>query len=312
MIEMRTILYYLFSRGWYLFSLLPLRILYIFSDAIYFLVYYLIRYRRRIVRSNLQTSFPEKGFKEIIQIEKKYYAWFCDYIAETVKLASMSKKEMCRRMKFEGMDDIEQSIGSDNSCFVYLGHYCNWEWITSLPLHAPENTTFAQIYHALSNPVIDRLFLHLRERFGAFSIQKENTLRQIITWNKAGKQTITGFISDQVPKWNSIHYWTTFMNHDTPVFTGTERIARKLGFSAFYADVCRPKRGYYICRFLKMADNARDTEEFELTETYMRMLEKSIRRDPQFWLWSHNRWKRTHEEFNQKFADAEKRIGISE
>jgi Kdo2-lipid IVA lauroyltransferase/acyltransferase len=308
---MKKILYKFFSGLWYILSLLPLKLLYALSDIAYYFVYYVVRYRRGVVRHNLMTAFPEKDRNSIILIEKEYYSWFCDYIAETIKLASISEEEIARRMKFEGMEEVEKVFTSGRSSFLYLGHYCNWEWITSLPLYAPKNIIFGQIYHVLSNSIMDSLFLKNRERFGAVSIAKENTLRQIINWDRAKKLTITGFISDQVPKWNSIHYWTDFLNHDTPVFTGTERIARKLGYAVFYGDVHRVKRGYYVCRIVKMTDNARETDEFELTEKYMRLLEQAIRQDPPYWLWSHNRWKRTHERFNEMFPDEERRGKIT-
>lgn len=304
---MKNLFYRICAGVWYLLSLLPFWLTYLLSDWTYYIVYYIIRYRRKVVRKNLEVSFPEKSHAEIIKIEKDFYLWFCDYIGETIKLASISKDEISRRMKFEGLDEINKVFAEGRSAFMFLGHYCNWEWITSLPMYFPKDVIFAQLYHALSNGVMDRLFLKNRERFGAFSIPKENSLRQLITWDKNKQLSITGFISDQVPKWNSIHYWTNFLNHDTPVFTGTERIARKLGYAVFYGDLVRVKRGYYVCRVVKMTDNARDTEEFELTEKYMRLLETTIRRDPPCWLWSHNRWKRTHKEFNEMFPDEAKR-----
>ena len=130
-----NLIYYSVFFLWYLLSLLPLRFLYFISDLLFYPLYYCIRYRRKIIRNNLSNSFPEKDLKEIVQIEKQFYSFFCDYIVETLKLFSISKKQLMRRMTFEGLDEIVESMNKKNKdfCFIYLGHYCNWEWIASLP-----------------------------------------------------------------------------------------------------------------------------------------------------------------------------------
>ncbi len=302
-----NILYQVVHAFWYLISLLPFRVIYLLSDGMYVLVYHIARYRRGVVRRNLVSSFPEKSHDEIMEIEHGFYHYFCDYVGETIKMASMSPEEMAEHMQFENTEEIERSFAEGKSVAYYLGHYGNWEWISSMPMHFAPDIQFAQIYHVLYNKVADRLFLQNREHFGAKSVSMKNTLRQLIRWHSEGKMTITGFISDQAPKWQSIHHWLPFLNHDTPVFTGTEQIARKLGYAVYYGDVRRISRGYYVCRSVKMTDDARHCAEFELTERYMQLLEETIRRAPAFWLWSHNRWKRTHEDFNRRFPDAAKR-----
>lgn len=145
---------------WYTFSLLPLWLLYVLSDFLYVVVYRLAGYRRAIVRKNLVNSFPEKETREIEEIERGFYHWFCDYIVETVKLMSISEKDIKRRMRFEGLDDIKAHLRSGHSVTVYLGHYCNWEWVTSLGLHIAEGDIAAQLYHPLENKLMDNLFLH--------------------------------------------------------------------------------------------------------------------------------------------------------
>ncbi|KGN74897.1 acetyltransferase [Porphyromonas macacae] len=295
----------LYSFG-YLFSLIPLRVLYLFSDLLYFPLYYCIRYRRKIVRKNLVASFPEKTLRDIIRIEKKFYAFFCDYIIETIKLFSISRKAMMRRMKFENIQEIEEVFASGQSCSLYLGHYCNWEWISSLPMHIGKECKCGQIYHALENPAFDRLFLKIRGRFGAHSIAMEDTFRTIVTWQRQGDLSIVGYISDQAPSYNAMHYWTNFLNHeDTPVFTGPERISRLVNAVPFYTEIERTKRGYYKCRFIRMTESIKETPKFSITETYFRMLENTIVREPSFWLWSHNRWKRTREGFQARFSEEE-------
>ena len=196
------LVYHIVYAFWYLLSLLPLRVLYILSDIVYYPLYYVVRYRRRVVRDNLTSSFPKKEKKEIIRIEKDFYAWFCDYVVETIKELSMSKEQMSRRMTFSGVDDIAAAMEKEgkNFCFIYLGHYGNWEWMASLPLWCPEDVQCGQIYHPLRNKDFDRLFLHLRGQYGSVSIPMKETLRKIIEMRRNKQKAIIGFISDQAPK----------------------------------------------------------------------------------------------------------------
>lgn len=296
------IVYYIVFFTWYLLSLLPLKILYFISDILFLLVYYIVRYRRTIVRKNLLGSFPEKPKEKIIEIEKQYYHFFCDYIVETLKLFSISKEELKKRMTFSGIEEIEREMHEKDRtfCFAYLGHYCNWEWIASLPYWVSDDMLCGQIYHPLYNKAFDKLFLNLRNKFGGTSIPMKETLRRIIELRRAKQKTIIGFISDQSPKWNSIHHWTPFLNRETPVFTGTEKIGKQVNALIYYADVKRVRRGYYHCQFKPMFDNPNDIPDFEITDAYMKNLEQMISVTPQYWLWSHNRWKRTKEEFNRR------------
>lgn len=308
---MNRVLYYLIFFLGTVVSLLPLRLLYFFSDILYFPLYHCVRYRRKVVRKNLVDSFPEKGLKEIVRIEKKFYSFFCDYMVETVKLFSISKKEMQKRMTFEGVDIVTSAFDAGRSCSCYLGHYCNWEWVSSLPVHLGRPEICGQVYHPLENKITDRLFLYLRGRFGAKSIEMDDTFRTVIGWKKRGVLNVVGYISDQVPSYESVHYWADFLHHDTPVFTGSERISKIADATVVYLDISRPKRGYYVCRFVKIADSLNDHPIFYATEQYFRLLEQTILRAPQYWLWSHNRWKRTREVYNQIYTQEEqvKRLG---
>ncbi|MBP8621425.1 lysophospholipid acyltransferase family protein, partial [Bacteroides sp.] len=308
---MKSILYYIVFSFWFLASLLPLRLLYVFSDLLYYPLYYGVRYRRKVVRNNLVSSFPEKDMKEIIQIEKDFYSFFCDYMVETVKLFSMSKKEMQKRMTFEGTELVTDAFDAGRSCSCYLGHYCNWEWVSSLPIHLGRPEICGQVYHPLESKAFDKLFLYLRGRFGAQSITMDDTFRTVIGWKKSKILNIVGYISDQVPGYESVHYFADFLHHDTPVFTGTERISKIADTTVVYLDISRPKRGYYLCRFVKIADSLNDHPIFYATEQYYRLLEQTIQRAPQYWLWSHNRWKRTREEFNQLYSEEERAKRLS-
>lgn len=308
---MKKILYGFFITWWYAMSLLPLKLLYLLSDGLYYIIYYVAQYRRPLVRKHLADCFPEKSEAERIRIEKEFYAWFCDYIVETIKLFSISKKQIMRHMVFKGTEQVKESCAKGQSCAVYLGHYCNWEWITSLPLWAGKDITFGQIYHVLENQAFDQLFLKLRNRLGAVSIPMAETLRKIVKMRQEGKQIVIGFIADQVPLWNNIHYWTDFLHHDTPVLTGTEKIAVKANFAVYYLDVKRIKRGYYEAEFKLLTDKPKECKEFEITEMYFRELEKTIRQQPAYWLWTHNRWKRTREEWLKITAPQQARRGRS-
>lgn len=306
---MKNLTYYLSFALWFIISLLPLWVFYRLSDGLYYLVYHVVRYRRRVVYANLRSSFPEKSEAEIERIAKDFYSFFCDYIVETLKLFSMGEKNIRKRMKFEGLDQVKKDFANGRSVSVYLGHYCNWEWISSLGLHLDEQC--GQIYHPLENATLDRLFLYMRGRFKAQSIKMDDTFLTILKWKKEGRKNIVGYIADQVPGYNNIHYWADFLHHDTPVFTGAERISKIMDTAVYYIDVERPRRGYYVARFIKIADSLNEHPVFFATEQYFRLLEKNIQRAPQYWLWSHKRWKRTREEFNRLFTEEERKKRLS-
>ena len=298
---MNKVVYYLVYVIWYLLSLLPFWVHYLFSDFVYLIVYRLIGYRVKVVRNNLTTSFPEKSEAEILQIERKFYHSLCDYFVEAVKMMTMSERQMRRRMVFKNAEALNLCIAEKQSIALYLGHTFNWEWITSLPLWLTKKAHCGQLYHALENEAFDTLFLHIRERWGSECIPLVDVLRKTIEYKQKQQTTIIGYLADQVPHWNNIHHWCWFLNHDTPVMTGTERIAIKNRQAIFFLEMSRPKRGYYVAEFKLVTRTPEHLKEFEATDIYHQMLERSIRRQPELWLWSHNRWKRTREEFNERF-----------
>ena len=278
-----------------------MRVHYIMSDIIYFLVYRVIGYRRKTVHWNLASAFPEKNEQEIKQIERQFYHWFCDYFVETIKMMTISEAEMRRRMVFKGTDKINQLVDEGTSCAIMLGHYCNWEWISTLPLSVTDKATCAELYHPIENPDFDRLFLYIRQRFGSICIPMEETLRHIVKYQHEERPLVIGYIADQKPNWRNIHLWMPFLNHMTPVFTGSERIVKRTRQAFFYGDVRRIKRGYYECEFKLIEKSSETMPDYQLTERYMQELERTIRRDPALWLWSHDRWSRTKEEFDFRF-----------
>ena len=275
-----------------LISRLPLGVLYVLADLCFPVLYYVARYRRKVVTENLNNAFPELSPRERRQIRRRFYRWFCDYVVETLKLLSISRQEMMRRMVIEGVDEMERSLETKPFVFIFLGHYCNWEWVSSIPLwYQKEASHGAQLYRPLKNKAFDGLFLEMRSRFGSENISKYEALRHILQLRRDGKKTCIGFISDQTPGWNSIHDWVDFLHQDTPVFTGTERIAKKVDAAIFFADIRRVRRGYYHLVLRRMTDEPKDFPDYALTEQYMRELEQIIRRQPHLWLWSHRRWK---------------------
>lgn len=277
-------------------SHLPLGVLYIFSDLCFPILYYVVRYRRRVVRENIAHSFPELSERERTRIQRRFYRFFCDYVVETLRLLSMSPDEMRRRMVIEGVDDMEDSLSRVPFVFIYLGHYCNWEWISSIPLWGRrEDVVMGQLYRPLKDKEFDRLFMDLRTHFGATNISKYESLRHILNYKREGQRAIIGFISDQSPTPVNIYEWVDFLHQDTPVFTGTERIAKKVGAAIYFADVERIRRGHYRLRLRLMTEDARSYPDYKLTEMYMDRLEQMIRRQPHLWLWSHKRWKHTRE-----------------
>lgn len=283
--------YHLLSFFLRLFSYVPFCLLYIISDGLYFLVYYIFRYRRRIVRKNLTESFPEKGEDDIKKIEKKFYSFFTDNILESLKMFTISRKEMLRRVKFINVEEVDALMGDGKSISLFLGHYGNWEWMSSIPLHINKEVVAAQIYHKLSNKNMDRLMLYVRERMGAVCVEMRKTARYVNELATENKVCIIGFIADQSPRKKDSRHFLHFLNHNTPVLTGTEKITKHYDFGAFFLDVKRVKRGYYEARFVKMHDNPKSLPDFELTAIYYQMLEKCIRTQPELYLWSHNRFR---------------------
>lgn len=280
----------------YLLSLLPMRLLYLLSDCLFFPLFHIVKYRRKVVEKQLDECFPEKSMQERRAIERQFYHFFCDYLVEVIKLFSISKKEMMRRMKFVGIEQVREELKDKKFCFLYLGHYCNWEYIASLSYWLPE-IHCGQIYHRIYNQAFDELFLKLRGQFGGESILMKDTLRRILTLRNQEKKVMIGFIADQLPKWENMHHWTTFLNHDTSFFIGAERIAKQVDAALYYVDVEREKRGYYQVRFRLMTLHPKEFPDYELTDQYARLLEESICRQPAYWLWTHKRWKRTKEEW---------------
>lgn len=279
----------------YILNKLPLRVLYFISDLLFPVFYYVVGYRRKVVRKNLHNCFPEKSEKELLAIEKDFYHRFCDYFVETIKFYGMSEKEVVKHIDFKGLDEVRRMLAEGRSCVCYMGHVFNWEFVVSLPVFMRDQADVAigAVYHRLRNPRFDKLCNDMRAQYGADNVDMKKTLRHIVNLQKNNKKFIFGFISDQLPKMEAMNHWLTFMNQDTPVFTGAEKIAVRTKSSVFYVNMVREKRGRYVADFILMAEDATVLPEFELTNDFFRRIEDDIRKDPASWLWTHKRWKRT-------------------
>lgn len=303
---MTQIVYVLF----YTLSLLPFRILYGMADIGYVLLYYIIRYRRGVVRKNLVTAFPEKSIDDIKTIERKFYHWFCDYFLEAIKLLSISDKELRRRFTIINSEEVEQCFQEGQDVAAILGHYCNWEWLSCVGMNLPPEREIGLIYHPLRNKTFDYLFRKLRSHEqNGHVIPKKDILRYVVTKKREGVRNICGYISDQGPKWTNIHLWLPFLNHEyTPVFTGGERIMRKMNNAVFYVEMSRPKRGYYTATYKLITREPNTLPADDITRRFFCLLEETIRQEPAFYLWSHNRWKRTKEEFDRRFQVINRKV----
>lgn len=303
--RLKNIAYHILFVVWYAVSCLPMWVLYAISTLLSIILFYIVRYRRKVVHQNIKASYPELSSKRRWMIERRFYLHFCDLFMESIKYFSISEKNIRKRMRFKGVELLEQSAKNGRSCGVFLGHYANWEWISSMPLWIDTSLCLCtQLYHPIENLVTDRLLAYTRQRWGGVNINAEHSIRELVKYRQMGKPILIGFIADQTPVYDNIHYWTNFLNHpETPVFTGAEKIMQKFDMDVYYLDVRRIRRGHYVAEYKLITTEPQKYGEFELTEIYTRMMEHTINRAPAYWLWSHKRWKRTKEGYYEKYPN---------
>ena len=279
----------------YIISLMPFWVLYGLADFIFVLVYYVVRYRRKIVAKNMRESFPELSDKELSKIARKFYRNFADYIVETIKLNHISDEEIKRRMVFKNMDIIDRLFDEKRSIAAYFSHCGNWEWVPSITLWSRHTTgkdvEFCQVYRPLKNKWYDEYMLRLRSRFNSLSFKKKTVLRDLLLLRRREMPSITGFMSDQKPSKGDESHIVKFLNHPSAVITGTEQVARKLDMAVVYFDMHKLSRGYYELEVKLITDNTSTMEPMAITDAYVKLLEETIKRNPSIWLWTHNRWK---------------------
>jgi KDO2-lipid IV(A) lauroyltransferase len=273
-----------------LLSRLPLSVLYLLSDLMFFIGYRVIRYRREVVVKNLRKSFPDKTEKEIHEIEKRFYHNLCDYPVETLKMLTMSREQVMRRMKYMNPEVIENEARAGKSMIYLTSHQFNWEWLlagvcltTTAPLH--------YVYQAQSSAFFDSVINVVRQRFGAHPIRKEKVAREAI--KRKGEVSGLAMLSDQFPGIDSDkRYWTSFLNQDTAFFQGINQLPVIMQCPVIFFESRKIRRGYYECRLVKIAEPPYERNDFSVVNNYVRATEKIIREQPEGWLWSHDRWKK--------------------
>lgn len=275
----------------YLLSLLPFWLLYLISDVLYFVIYYLTGYRKGVIRENLANSFPEKSLAERRAIERKYYAYLCDLLVETVKMLTISRKQILKRMtttRPETIADMEAMIATGRNIIGAVGHYGNWEF-AALRFSLLTDIERVIVYKPLANTIYDRVFKHMRERYGATLVAMKDVLRKLASLRD--RQTFTMLVSDQTPIQESVQYFTNFLNQPTAMFMGIEKLAKSTDAIVVFCDLRCVRRGYYSFDFVLLEDNPKQAEPHQITNKHVAYLENMIKLAPQFWLWSHRRWK---------------------
>lgn len=278
----------------YLFSLFPMFILYLLSDLGYFILFYLVRYRRKVVQKNLKNSFPDKRGTELKKLEKAFYRHFCDLTFEIGKVLTAPKSWGLKHLKVTNPELLQKYHQQNRSVILFMGHYGNWEMFSYLPFISPFVLT--AFYRPLSNKYFNDIVKSIRERFGGISIESNRGYKELMKFKQKGILTSTMIIGDQSPGNESSKYWTTFLNQETAFLVGADRIAKKSNQVLLYPDFRKTRRGFYDVEFLLISDNSKDLDSEIILEKFARLLEKSIFRDPSLWLWSHNRWKLSKEE----------------
>ncbi len=275
---------------------MPWWVLYLHADVIYFVVYHLIGYRRKVVRQNLAECFPAKDDHERKAIEKQFYRHLADYFVETIKLLHIGDEQMRQRMVFHNAHVIDEALDNGQSIVLYAAHYGNWEWVTSVTLwfdsERHRDDVQGQVYQPLENEWFDNFFLKLRQRFNTVSISKNAILREMIRREREGRHLGIGFIADQHPLSNDEGHVLDFLNHPTAFITGAEAIGRKLHCRAAFFDVRKVRRGHYECTLVPLSDDIAAEPRGSITTRYARLLEQRINEAPAYWLWTHKRWKR--------------------
>ncbi|MFN3969385.1 lysophospholipid acyltransferase family protein [Flavobacterium sp.] len=273
---------------WFI-SVLPFRLLYSVSDVIYLLIYYVIGYRRKIVRQNIQLALPHLSKKEQITIEKKSYSHMCDMFLEMIKTMTISEKEIDKRFVFTNMEVLSDMEQKGKSIAVLMAHYASYEWAISLNKFS-KLTSYA-IYKKIANRHFDKLVKDIRLKFKAVLITTRETIPTIEKNYRENHLGLYGFASDQSPQLSKTHHWGTFMGIETPVHTGAEMLAKRFDMNVIFLKVKKVKRGYYEATLETMFDHPKDVPDYQISDEFLRRVEKQIYEAPEYYLWTHKRWK---------------------
>lgn len=273
----------------WLVSILPFRLLYVVSDGLYVFLYHIVGYRRKTVMNNLELVFPEKSNAERKRIAKRFYHHLCDMILEAIKSINISVDDMKARFKFTNIEVIKDYENRKQSIALMCAHYGSWEWIFILQAYT-SHLTFA-IYKRLNNKYFDKLVRKIRARYDSYLITTKESI-DVLKENKAkGLLTINGFAADQSPKKHKAYHWTKFMGIEVPVHTGAEMISKKLDMPMVFFSVKRVKRGFYETTFQTLTDSPKDYDDYVITDKFMALVEQQIYEAPEYYLWTHKRWK---------------------
>lgn len=279
----------LYPVFWFI-SVLPMRILFMISDVIYVIIYYIIGYRKKIVRHNLKLCFPEKSDKELLDLEKKSYQHFIDVFMELIKSFTITEKEMSKRLSITNPELLDSYYDKNKSVIFLSGHYANWEWVSFI-VERSLKYNMSVVYKQLSNPYFDKIIKKTRIKFGVKFVPTKEFYPEILTNLKNNKIQAYGFLADQNPRWEKIKYWGNFMGVEVPIIVGPETIARKLDLPVFYFQTERVKRGVYQSTFILLEEEPKKAPLYQLTNKYMGELEKQIRKAPEFYFWTHRRFR---------------------
>ena len=270
-------------------SILPFRVLYLFSDVAYFIIYYIFGYRKKTVRENLALALPHLSNKERLIIEKKSFRNLCDIFLEMIKTMSISEKEINKRYIFKNFEVYQELEKKQKSIALFCAHYASYEWAVSINYKA----TFQgyAIYKRINNAYFDKLVRDIRSKFKATLITTKETIPTIIKNHELNKLGLYGFASDQSPRLSNIYHWKKFMGIEVPIHTGAEMLAKKYDMNAIFIRTERLKRGYYAATFEMLSENTAIVPDYEITDKFIELVEKQIYEAPEHYLWTHKRWK---------------------
>lgn len=286
---MQLVIYRLVYPILWIISRLPWKLFYMFSTLIYVITYYIIGYRKKAVTDNLVLVFPKKSQAEIITIRKRFYKHMCDMFLEMIKTMSISKEELSRRFKIINPEVIKELETKNKSIMVLMAHYASYEW--SIAVQFLGGFPIVGVYKKLRNKNFDQLVHRIRGRFDARLISKHDTIREITKDKIDGKLCAYGLVTDQSPRLRNTQYWADFMNITVPVYPGGEKIAKRMDMPVVYLKIEKVKRGYYQAEFITIAENPKKCEDYYVTKKYLELLENQIHEKPEYYLWTHKRWK---------------------
>ncbi|WP_298287322.1 lipid A biosynthesis acyltransferase [uncultured Lutibacter sp.] len=286
---MNLIVYILVYPIIWLISILPFKILYFISDFLYVIIYYVIGYRKKVVYNNLKLTFPEKTNEEIIQISKKFYSHFVDIFMEMIKSFTISKKALDKHYKYTNLTFLNELYKDGKSVILTGAHYANWEWILGLDPYISYKTYGA--FTKLNNPYFNKKILKSRSRFGVNLVPTSKTISEIDSNEKNKIQSMYGLLSDQSPQLKKTFYWNHFLGIKVPIHTGTEMLAKKYDMNVVLFETKKIKRGYYETTFSLITNNALKYPNYELTDVFLEKIEQLIRKQPQYYFWTHKRFK---------------------